>query len=135
MTSAPALVPELLVTDLAASLDFWVSLCGFEIRYERMDERFAAIALGSAHVMLDQIGVGRDWVPAPLERPLGRGVNFEIAVPSIEPLLERLAGAGWPLFLAAEEKTYRTGGTEVRVSQFLVQDPDGYLLRFTSRAG
>jgi catechol 2,3-dioxygenase-like lactoylglutathione lyase family enzyme len=135
MTSAPALVPELLVTDLAASLDFWVSLCGFEIRYERMDERFAAIALGSAHVMLDQIGVGRDWVPAPLERPLGRGVNFEIAVPSIEPLLERLAAAGWPLFLAPEEKTYRTGGSEVRVSQFLVQDPDGYLLRFTSRAG
>ena len=135
MTSAPALVPELLVTELAASLDFWVGLCGFEVRYERMDEGFAAIALGSAHVMLDQIGLGRDWVPAPLERPLGRGVNFEIAVPSIDPLLGRLTAAGRPLFLAPEEKTYRTGGTEVRVGQFLVQDPDGYLLRFTSRVG
>jgi len=134
MTSAPALVPELLVSDLAASLDFWVALCGFEVAYERMDEGFAAIALGSAHVMLDQIGLGRDWVTAPLERPLGRGVNLEIAVPSLAPLLERLAGAGWPLFLEPEEKTYRTGGTEVRVRQFLVQDPDGYLLRFTSRA-
>ena len=135
MTSAPALVPELLVTELAASLDFWVGLCGFEVRYERMDEGFAAIALGSAHVMLDQIGLGRDWVPALLERPLGRGVNFEIAVPSIDPLLGRLTAAGWPLFLAPVEKTYRKGGTEVRVGQFLVQDPDGYLLRFTSRVG
>ena len=134
MTSAPALVPELLVTDLAASLDFWVRLCGFELRYEREEERFASIALGSAQVMLDQIGVGRDWVPAPLDRPLGRGVNFEIAVPAIAPIVERLAAAGWPLFLAPEEKSYRTGDSAARVSQFLVQDPDGYLLRFTSRA-
>jgi len=135
MTSAPALVPELLVTDLAASLDFWVGLCGFEVLYERPEEGFASIALGTARVMLDQIGLGRDWVAAPLHRPLGRGVNFEIAVETIAPVLERLAAAGWPLFLAPEEKTYRTGGTEVRVGQFLVQDPDGYLLRFTSRVG
>jgi len=134
MTSAPALVPELLVTDLAASLDFWVRLCGFEVAYERPEEGFASIALGSAHLMLDQIGLGRDWVSAPLERPLGRGVNFEIAVPAIEPIVERLARAGWPLFLEPEEKVYRTGDTEVRVAQFLVQDPDGYLVRFTARA-
>jgi len=135
MTSAPALVPELLVTDLAASLEFWVGLCGFEVLYERPEEGFASIALGAARVMLDQIGLGRDWVAAPLDRPLGRGVNFEIAVATIAPVLERLAAAGWPLFLAPEEKTYRTGATELRVGQFLVQDPDGYLLRFTARVG
>lgn len=133
MTSAPALVPELLVTDLAASLDFWVGLCGFAVLYDRPEERFAYVALGSAHLMLDQAGAGRDWLTAPLEAPLGRGVNFEIGVPALEPILAGLADAAWPLFLAVEEKTYRTGGAEVRVRQFLVQDPDGYLVRFTYR--
>ena len=38
---SPCLVRELLVTDLAASLDFWVTLCGFEILYERPKEGFA----------------------------------------------------------------------------------------------
>jgi catechol 2,3-dioxygenase-like lactoylglutathione lyase family enzyme len=135
MTSAPALVPELLVTDLSTSLDFWVGLCGFAVLYDRPEERFAYVTLGSAHVMLDQIGAGRTWETAPLQHPLGRGMNLEIGVPSIDPILDALADVGRPLFLEPEEKVYRTGGTEVRVRQFLVQDPDGYLLRFTSRRG
>ncbi|HTQ34800.1 MAG TPA: hypothetical protein VMI30_11555 [Stellaceae bacterium] len=31
----------------------------------------------------------------------------------------------WLLFLAPEEKWYRTGAVETGVRQFLVQDPDG----------
>ena len=129
---SPGLVPELLVTDLAASLTFWVTLCGFEVLYDRPNEGFACLQLGTARVMLEQFGVGRNWIPGPLEAPLGRGVNFEITVPAITPLVERLASADWPLFMAPENKTYQTGATEAVVSQFLVQDPDGYLLRFAS---
>ena len=70
---------------------------------------------------------------APLEPPFGRGMNLEIAVASVQPLLDRLAAAGWPLFLAPEAKSYRVGTRAVRVRQFLVQDPDGYLLRFSER--
>ncbi|PWC06082.1 bleomycin resistance protein [Mycetocola zhujimingii] len=131
--SPPSLVPELLITDLTTSLRFWVNLCGFEIRYDRPEEGFAYLQLGSAHVMLDQIGLGRDWVTGSLERPLGRGVNFEIAVPSIDSIVEHCAVAGWPLFLEPETRWYRTSDGEIGVRQFLVQDPDGYLLRFTSR--
>lgn len=32
-----------------------------------------------------------------------------------------------------EVKWYRTGNTDVGLAQFLVQDPDGHLLRFSSR--
>ena len=131
-TESPGLVPELLVSDLAASLEFWVTLCGFDVVYDRPQEGFACLSLGTARVMLEQIGVGRNWIPGPLEAPLGRGVNFEITVPAITPLVERLFSAGWPLFMAPETKTYQTGATKAGVSQFLVQDPDGYLLRFAS---
>jgi catechol 2,3-dioxygenase-like lactoylglutathione lyase family enzyme len=129
---SPDLVPELLVTELATSLNFWVKLCGFEILYDRPEEGFAYLHSGTAHVMLEQIGVGRNWVPGALESPLGRGVNFQVTVPAIVPLVERFSSAHWPLFMAPEEKWYRTGDTVAGVCQFLVQDPDGYLVRFSS---
>lgn len=129
---SPDLVPELLVTDLATSLNFWVELCGFQVRYDRPQEGFAYLHSGTAHLMLEQIGVGRNWVPGALERPLGRGVNFEVTVPTITPLLERLLTVGWPLFMAPEDKWYQTGDSQTGVSQFLVQDPDGYLVRFAA---
>lgn len=31
----PALVPELLVTDVTRSIEFWCGLCGFEVAYDR----------------------------------------------------------------------------------------------------
>jgi catechol 2,3-dioxygenase-like lactoylglutathione lyase family enzyme len=127
------LVPELLVEDLAASLAFWVGLCGFTVLYDRPQERFAYLRSGTAELMLEQAGAGRNWIPADLERPLGRGVNFQIMVPVIQTLLDRLAAAEWPLFMAAETTWYQTGETRAGVAQFLVQDPDGSLVRFSSR--
>lgn len=112
-----------------------MGLCGFTVLYGRAEEGFAYVYLGSAHVMLDQIEVGRDWVTGPLDRPLGRGVNFEITIPSITDLVERFAASGWPLFMEPETKWYDKDQGEVGVRQFLVQDPDGYLLRFSSPLG
>ncbi len=128
----PGLVPELLVAELAKSLHFWVTLCGFEVLYDRPREGFAYLQSGTAHIMLEQLGAGRNWVSGSLERPLGRGVNFQIAVPTIEPLIERLSSADWPLFMAREEKWYQAADALVGVCQFLVQDPDGYLVRLSS---
>ena len=36
---------------------------------------------------------------------LGRGINLEIAVADLGPVLEALAATGWPLFVAPETKT------------------------------
>jgi len=131
----PALVPELLVTDLDASLRFWHGLCGFAVLYDRPEDGFACIERDGARIMLDQLGRTRDWIAAPLEPPFGRGMNLEIAVASLAPLMAALHGAGWPLFLPIEEKSYRVGDAAVRVRQCIVQDPDGYLVRFSERLG
>ena len=131
--ASPDLVPELLVTDLTTSLHFWVTLCGFQVLYDRPHEGFAYLRSGTAHLMLEQVGAGRNWIPGALERPLGRGINFQITVPAISVLVDTLAGADWPLFMAPETKWYDTGEIQAGVAQFLVQDPDGYLVRFSSR--
>ncbi|PCN47621.1 bleomycin resistance family protein [Curtobacterium sp. 'Ferrero'] len=131
----PDLVPELLVTDLDRSLRFWCDLCGFAVRYARPEERFAYLVGGSAHVMLEQAGVGRNWVTGALDRPLGRGVNLQISVPDSTAVADRLVRAGIPLFMQPETRWYRVGDEEAGVTQFLVQDPDGYLLRFQTSLG
>lgn len=126
-----ALVPELSVRDCRVSAAFYVGLLGFETLFERPEEGFAYLRLGEADLMLDQIGLGRDFpgVPSPRDRPFGRGVNLQIAVPATAPILERLAAAGVALALGPEERWYRRGDVEIGQRQFLVADPDGYLLR------
>lgn len=132
----PALVPELLVSSTPASLAFWCGLCGFQIAYERPDEGFAYITHGSAHLMLEQRGIGRNWMTGSLESPLGRGINFQITVDALDPILTALNDAGHPLFMAPEEKWYRIGDRcEAGIRQFLVMDPNGYLLRFQTSLG
>jgi catechol 2,3-dioxygenase-like lactoylglutathione lyase family enzyme len=126
----PALVPELSVTDIAASRRFYCDTLGFSVRYERADEGFAYLELGEAELMLDQLGAGRDWITASLERPLGRGVNFQIQVDAVSPILDRLMTAGITPFLPLETRAYRTASGTVTQRQFCVNDPDGYLLRF-----
>ena len=133
--SEPALVPELLVIDVDRSLHFWRDVCGFQVRYSRPEERFAYIALGSAHLMLEQIGVGRNWITGALEPPLGRGINFQITVPDTAPLVAALARADIELIMQPETKWYRIGNEKAGVDQFLVSDPDGYLIRFQSSRG
>ena len=129
------LVPELLVTDINASLRFWRDLCGFAVVYHRLEEGFAYLDREGVQVMLEERGRGRNWITAALEAPLGRGMNFQVSVKTLAPILEALGSVDWPLFLAPEQKWYRTGELEAGVHQFLVQDPDGYLVRFSASLG
>ena len=135
MSSEPGLVPELAVTDYEASKRFWCDLVGFSVRYERPEEGFGYLVLGSAHLMLDQINQGRTWATGTLEAPLGRGINFEIQVAPLDAAWERLTQAQWPIFVEPEEKWYRAGDVEIGVRQFLIQDPDGYLVRLQEEIG
>lgn len=130
-----SLVPELSISSLRESLKFYTEILGFTVAYQREEEGFAFIHLGGAQFMLDEIGKGRTWKTADFFNPLGRGINFQIHVERLEPLLEKLKENNIKLFLETEEKWYRKGDHEVGNKQFLVQDPDGYLLRFFEDLG
>jgi catechol 2,3-dioxygenase-like lactoylglutathione lyase family enzyme len=127
---AAALVPELYVRDLDRSLDFYCCVLGFHIVYQRSGERFAYIERNGAELMLEE-PVGRVWLAGPLEPPYGRGVNFQIEVADATALREAALAAGAPLVMDLEEKTYLRDDEPIRVRQCVVQDPDGYLLRFS----
>ena len=132
-----ALVPELAVSDWRTSRAFYCDLIGFEVVYERPEEGFSFLTLGDAQLMIDQIGLGRTFelAEAPLDRPFGRGVNLQIRVPHVRPVLARLETAAVSLYLPLEEKWYRRDDHEVGNRQFVVTDPDGYLLRLFEDLG
>jgi catechol 2,3-dioxygenase-like lactoylglutathione lyase family enzyme len=130
-------VAELLVSDLQSSLQFWCDQLRFNILYERPEEHFAYLDLNGAQFMLEEyrVGKGRYWVTDTLQKPYGRGINFEIKMDDISVALKNLDAAKWPLYMQPEEKWYRVGSENVGVLQFLVQDPDGYLLRLSQPIG
>ncbi|XYD08030.1 VOC family protein [Methylobacterium sp. NMS12] len=128
-----ALTPELSVRDLDVSLHFWCDLLGFTVAYDRPAARFAYLARGGAQIMLCQRN-GR-WSTGPLDPPCGRGVNFQIMVDRLDLILAALAAAPWPLFEEPQESWYRTGPVEGGQREFLVQDPDGYLVRLAENLG
>jgi len=130
-----SLVPELSITDFSKTIQFYTEIMGFKIEYQREEDGFAYLSLGESQIMVDQIGYTRTWKTGKFEYPLGRGVNFQIEVPDIESLIERLSQNGIDLFMEPEDKWYRKDDFEVGNRQFLVQDPDGYLLRFFEDMG
>lgn len=132
-----ALVPEFAVSDWRRSKAFYCDVLGFDCAYERVEEGFCYLRLGAAELMIDQIGEGRtfDGGHLPENHPFGRGLNVQIRVAEIGPMIEALARIGHPLFLDVEEKWYRIGAEEAGNRQFVVADPDGYLLRFYEELG
>jgi len=75
------------------------------------------------------------WETGKLDFPLGRGVNFQIEVDNVVSLVKSLTDNNYPFYQKLEETWYRKGNVEVGHKEFLVQDPDGYLLRFAQDLG
>src|SRR5512146_368037 len=118
------------------ALSFYVELVGFTVSFERPEERFAYLTLDDAHLMLEEAaGPGRRFRTAPLEPPYGRGVNFQINVADAAALHARVRAAGLVPYLPLEERWYRQNRVENGGRQFVIADPDGYLLRFYTNLG
>lgn len=105
--SGAKLVPELLVSNHAASRDFYVRIIGFAVRYERPAQKFSYLDLGGAELMIEE--ETDFWATAPRKRPYGRGINLQIQVDALDPILARLAATGIDLFRPVEEAWYRAG--------------------------
>lgn len=134
---ANALIPEFAVSDWRKSKQFYCDILGFELRYERPEEGFAFLALGGAELMIDQIGAGRTFEDGhlPNQKPFGRGLNVQIEVDAVDPLVDQLKRRAIKLYLPVEERWYRTLEGFAGNRQFVVADPDGYLLRFFEDMG
>lgn len=136
MPPKPTLTPELKVSDYKKSLAFYVNLAGFQVMYDRPEEDFCMLGIGNSRLMIEGLtDKSRAWKTGPLEQPFGRGMHFQVNVPNIQELYNKFKEIEYPIFWEMEEKWYRVNEEEVGNKQFLVQDPDGYLLRFYEDLG
>ena len=127
------LIPELSVSDIKKSIDFYTSVLGFKIEYERPENKFAFLSFQGSQIMISQ--TNDMWKTGELKFPFGRGINFQIEVDNITPIVESLRKNRHPIFIEPKDNWYRQGRFLLGNREFLVQDPDGYLLRFFQDIG
>ena len=122
-----SLLPELTVSDINISREFYL-LLGFKIMYERKEDNFIFIEREESQLMLQQGGA--EWRLAELSYPYGNGINFQIEIKGVKNLYEKLSGKV-KMFKELFTDTYNCDGVSYTELQFIVADPDGYLLRFS----
>ncbi|MFI5272711.1 MAG: bleomycin resistance protein [Ktedonobacterales bacterium] len=132
-----ALLPELYVMDFPASIHFYVTVLGFTIEYQRDQPRFAFLSFQGGQLMLQELDPTEDaaFITGSYQYPLGRGVNFQIDTTDVGKVADELQRHAYPLRRELQDSWYRIGDVLVGCRQLLVQDPDGYLLRFSQHIG
>ena len=124
------MIPELSVFDIEQTKRFYNYL-GFKIEYERPEEKFVFMSFQDSQFMFEQIH-DNGWNIGELIYPLGRGINFSIAVDDIEGLYKLVKTLNLEIYRELNRSIYQVNGTEETQTEFLIQDPNGYLLRFTN---
>ena len=124
------LIPELSVFDIFQTKNFYEEL-GFKIEYERQEEKFVCMSFQDSQFMFEQIH-DEGWNTGELIYPLGRGINFSIAVDDIENLYTLVKSKKLEIYKKLTKSVYLVNGIEKIQMEFLIQDPNGYLLRFTN---
>lgn len=127
-------IPELSVTNLENSLKFYKTI-GFKIEYDRPENKFVFISLGKIQFMLQEISDNDKWNIMELTYPFGNGINFQLEVDNVNEIYKNLKDNNYKITFEIEENWYRQGNRLLGNKEFLIQDPDGYLLRFFEDLG
>ena len=127
-------IPELSVTNLQNSLSFYKT-AGFRVEYDRPENKFAFISLGEIQFMLQEITDNDKWDVAPLSYPFGNGINFQLEVENLAEIYNSFKNSNYKIAFDIEENWYRQDSKLLGNKEFLIQDPDGYLLRFSEDLG
>ena len=94
--------------------------------------KFAFLQFEDVQLMIQEIDKENNkWGTGKLEYPLGIGINFQIDVTNIDEIYNRLKNSDYKIFVEMEDHWYRKDNILMGCREFLVQDPNGYLLRFS----
>ena len=122
-----SLIPELSVSNIENSIKFYTSI-GFKIMYERKENKFCFLELEENQIMIEQIN--DNWNTGTLEYPFGRGINISMSIKNIEQYYNDVIKNNIKVFQELSINKYQVDDIIYEDKEFLIQDPDGYLLRF-----
>ena len=124
-----SLIPELSVTDIEKSKEFYLNL-GFKIMYERKEDKFCFLYLEDNQIMIEEIN--NNWNVGEMKYPFGNGINISMTVSDIDSFYESIISKKIVLFRKIKTSKYRVDDIIYEDKEFLLQDPDGYLLSFNN---
>jgi catechol 2,3-dioxygenase-like lactoylglutathione lyase family enzyme len=125
---------EMMVSDYPKSLRFWTDALGFSVAFERPEQQLACLERSDgAQVMIYQRD--GDWETGPMEPPFGRGLVIQIYVSDADEVARRVRAYGATFYVPLREKWRDWGDRLGGQREFLVQDPDGYLVMVAQRIG
>lgn len=124
-----SLIPELSVTDIEKSKEFYLNL-GFKIMYERKEDKFCFLYLEDNQIMIEEIN--NNWNVGEMKYPFGNGINIGMTVSDIDSFYESIISKKIVLFRKIKTSKYRVDDIIYEDKEFLLQNPDGYLLRFNN---
>ena len=121
------LIPELRVSDINKSKGFYTKI-GFQIIYERVEDKFCFLELEGNQIMIEEDL--EEWSTGKLEYPYGRGINISMTVDDVYAYYLKLKELNINFFEEFMVNQHRVNDIIYEDKEFLIQDPDGYLLRF-----
>lgn len=124
-----SLIPELSVSNIEKSVEFYKKL-GFKVVYKRPENKFYFMQLENNQIMLEENN--KNWNVGKMEYPYGNGINISMSIKNIEKKYNDLKNKNIKFFLDLEIHEYKVDSKLFKDSEFLLQDPDGYLLRFNN---
>lgn len=124
-----SLIPELSVTNIEKSKEFYLNL-GFKVMYERKEDKFCFLYLEDNQIMIEEIN--NNWNVGEMKYPFGNGINISMTVSDIDSFYESIISKKIVLFRKIKTSKYRVDDIIYEDKEFLLQDPDGYLLRFNN---
>ena len=80
------LIPELVVSNINISRDFYVNMLGFKVEYEREEDKFIFLSLGNIQLMLEE---GSEDELSQMEYPFGKGINFTFGVDNKKEFIKK----------------------------------------------
>lgn len=124
-----SLIPELSVSNIEKSKAFYCKI-GFKVIYEREENKFVFLELEKNQLMIEEIN--NNWNTGDLEYPFGRGINISMSISDIDNYYLKLKEKNICFFKELMRNKYKVNDKIYEDKEFLIQDLDGYLLRFNN---
>lgn len=128
------LMAEMMVDDYPTSLAFWTGPMGFDVAFTRPAQKLACLTRpeGAQIMIYERDG---NWETGPMQPPFGRGMVVQVYVADVDAMAQEMIAAGLSFYVAPREKWRDWGDCMGGQREFLVQDPDGYLVMVVQRIG
>ena len=123
------LTPDLVVRDVAASMEFYRSVLGFQPAMHVPDEPpyiFGSVTAGGVEIFFNNQKVVAEDYPALGSRPIGGSLTLFAELEGIEEVLAAVQKSGAKITMPLKEQFYG-------MREFAFEDPEGWIITIAKR--